>query len=446
MTQQLFETVYEALKNKSFTKLGEKLTNVHPADIADIYEDLSAKYRMQLLDITPEKIDAKVLQFLESSYKNEVVKYLGIDHFEKSLRELSSEDIIELSETLDPREKSQLISITSKTHNEITSVLEKYNKDSIGRNMTLDFIAVPHSWTVDKTISHIKLQNKSSEDYSEIFIVNELLNPIGVITIANLICADRNLLIDKIASHNILTINADLDKEKAYDLFSKYHFAYIPVVENSGRIVGVLKADDILKIIEDETTEDYLRLGGVFEASISDNFWNSSLRRLQWLVISLLNALFSPLIINLFQNSIQQVISLAVLMPIVSSIGGNIGMQTVSVVVKAFSSNQLREKQFIKIALKEAAIGSINGLILGILLGILTGIHFNNAALGVVLAASMLFCATWGAFAGAVLPILFEKLGYDAALCSAPLVTMMMDISGYSIFLGLATLFMKSIS
>ncbi len=446
MTHQIFETIYDTLKNKSFTKLDRKLKNCHPADIADIYEDLGSKYRFQLLDIIPEKIDAKVLCFLECPYKNEVVKYLGINHFKKSLHELSGEDIIKLLETLDPREKSQLIDITSKIHKKAINVLEKYTKDSIGRNMSLDFFAVPHCWTVDKVMSYVKTQNKLSEDCSEIFIVNDSLNPIGIVTISNLICAEKDILIDKIANHNILTINAELDKEEAYDLFSKYRFPYIPVVENSGRIVGVLRSGDILKIIETEVTEDYLKLGGISESNISDNVLYNSLKRLQWLLVSLLNALFSPLIINLFQNSIKQAVSLAVLMPIVSSIGGNIGMQTVSVVINAFSFNKLREKQSIKIVIKEACIGSINGLLLGALLGTLASVHFNNVALGIILAASMFFCATWGAFIGAILPILFEKLGYDAALCSAPLTTMIMDISGYSIFLGLATLFIKSIS
>ncbi|MDR1907718.1 MAG: magnesium transporter [Holosporales bacterium] len=435
------QKVRSLLGSGSTVELRNQLANLHSADIADLYEDLSRAYRKKLLHAVPDMIDANVLLHLEKPYKSDVIELLGADHFMPSLRSLAHEDLFELIKSLEPQHQMCFMVI----HNARKDALElwdKYVEDSVGRSMSLDFLLIPQSWTVENAISYIKSLNELSASCVEVFTVNDSLNPVGVIPLATLITADKQELVKDIANYDIITVNANLDKEKAYVLFSKYHSLVLPVVENSGKMVGVLRADDILKIAEEEATEDYMKLGGLSEWKVNSPLWYTCFTRLRWLSVSILNALFSPCIIYLFQDSIQQVISLATLMPIVGSIGGNVGVQTVSVVIKAFSSEQLREQRFFKIILKEAAVGSINGLAIGIFLGTMAGFWFKSATLGAVLAAATFSCSTWAAVSGALLPIVFDKLGFDASLSSGPLVTTITDVSGFVIFLGLATLFM----
>ncbi|MDR2107090.1 MAG: magnesium transporter [Holosporaceae bacterium] len=440
VNEAAFNFFRNAPDSVSAKELREKLADLHPADIADLYEDLGDARRKKFLDAIPDMINAEVLLHLEDTCKSEVIKQLGTDHFRPSLDVLQSEEIIELIESLAPREQMYFMNIIRNTRRDALNLLTEYSEDAVGRSMSLSFLSVPYSWTVEEAIAYIKSRNVA-DDCSEIFIANDMQNPVGVIPISTLIAAGKEEILKDIASYDIITLNANLDQEKAYALFSKYRFLHIPVVEKSGKMVGVLRADDVLKIAEEEAKEDYLKLGGLSEGAIADPFWKACFTRLRWLSVSILNAIFSPLIIYLFRDSIQQTISLATLMPIVGSIGGNIGVQAVSVVIKAFSSERLREQKHLKIVLKEAGIGSINGLVIGTFFGISAGIWFGSAILGIVLAAAMFFCSVWAAFTGALLPVVFDRLGYDSALSSGPLVTAVTDISGFVIFLGLAALF-----
>jgi magnesium transporter len=439
MNKKTLSIVCDALQNGEAEKLHQELAKAHPADIADLYEDLSGKYRMKFLDIGSNMIDSKVLKYLSDAYRGEVIKYLGVVHFKESLREWHSDNIVELMESIDPYEQMQMIKAIGDTHRLAIDTFTKYKKDSVGRNMSLDFILVPGFWTVEKTIFYIKSLDDVSSSCAEVFIVDDSISPVGIVSMSAIISSDKGEIIDKIANHDdIITINANADKEEAYASFSKYKFLHMPVVEDSGRMVGILRADDILKIVEEEVTEDYLNLGGVHQKEVSGSVALACFMRLRWLSVSLINALFSPMIIHLFQDSIQKTISLATLMPIVGSIGGSIGIQAVSVTIKAFSSEHLRERQLLKTGFKEMMIGSVNGLLFGIFLGILAMFSFGSGILGVVLGASMFFCATWAACVGAFLPIIFHKLGYDVALSSGPLVTTITDVSGFFIFLSIA--------
>lgn len=442
INKKTFNAIYNSLRTNADKKIKEYLSKRHPADIADLIEDLNYRYRQKLLDIAPEAIDATVLLRLEGGFKSEVIRYLGVEHFRKSINKLQEEDIIELIESLSPSEQLQLMKIIPNSHQVAVDLLLEYEEDSIGRSMSLDFISIPNSWTIGKALEYIRNHNDLSENCSEIFIVNEAYNPIGIVALTALISTEPSELISNIVNYDIITVNSNSDQEKAYALFNKYHFAYLAVVDNIGRMVGVLRADDILKIVEEEVTEDILKLGGAPEESENLSFFWNCFARLRWLSVSIINAIFSPIVISLFANKIQQVISLAALMPIVGSIGGNIGVQTVSVVIKAFSSKQIREEQYFQIILKESMIGLINGCIIGIFLGIMTFFWLKDVSVSVILAAAMLFCSTWAAFIGALMPIVFEKLGFDVALSSGPLVTTITDVSGYTIFLGLATIFL----
>ncbi|MDR0968120.1 MAG: magnesium transporter [Holosporaceae bacterium] len=431
---------FAALRKGDGDKLRKILKDRHPADIADFYEDLSPKYRMKALAIIPQAIDAEVLKYLENPYKSEVVEHLGAERFRDSIRRLQDEDVVKLVESLYPNEREQMMKIVDSTRGAAADILARYEEHSVGRGMSLDFVAIPHSWNVKNAIQYIKSQKKTLENCSEAFVVDDSFKPIGIISLATLISANLNALVADIAD-DVITVNANANQEEAYALFGKYRFAHMPATDDSGKMIGVLGAEDILKIAEEEISEDYLKLGGAFDEEDDGSFYKSCFARFKWLAISLANSIFSPIVISLFQKSIQKTIYLAALMPIVGSLGGNIGAQAASVMVRDFSSKRLRERHLYRKALREAAMGSANGIIFGAVLGAFSFLCYGDFRVSIVLATAMFFCASWAAFIGALLPIAFDKLGYDAALSSIPLVTTITDVSGYALFLGLAAIF-----
>jgi magnesium transporter len=441
--RQMFHTLHDAIADGNIDELKELFKDLHPGDIADFYEDLNEKYRVKMADLLPQVLDAAVLKYLEAPYKNELIKHLGIEHFRDSIRLLQDDEVIELIESIHPREQIRMMKIISSTHRSAADILARYGEESVGRSMSLDFVTVPHFWTVKEALMYLKSQDDVPENCSEVFVADDSFRPLGVVALASLISAEKNRSILEILDSDIITVNADSDREKAYALFGKYRFSHMPVTDNAGTMIGVLRAEDILRIAEEEIAEDYLQLGGISHHAEKHSFIKSCFERLKWLAVSLLNSLFSPLVISLFRDSIQHSVCLAVLMPVVGSLGGSVGVQTASLMVKDFSSGRLRAQHFYRKLMREAAVGAVNGIILGAVLGVFSFLWYGNFAVSAVLAAAMFFCASWAALIGALLPIVFDIFGYDAALSSGPLVTTITDISGYALFLGLAAMFVK---
>lgn len=440
--------VFNIVNNKTYSddlkinKIKQILDGKHPADISDLIEDLDSASRCRFFKLTPEIINARVLVNLVNPYRNKTIAYFGLDHFQKTVHLLKKDELIELVEQLQVNERKKFIEMLPKRMKSMVKFLIAYPETSVGRNMSFDFILVPESYSVEETLTYIKQNKEIPDSCSEVFVEDVEHKLTGLISLTRLLKSDKKKLLKDIESPDIVEIRATDDQEVAHNLFNKYHFVRIPVVDKNDHMIGLIRAADLIDIAQEEITEDLNQLVGAENEEINAPIFLSCIQRLRWLSLAVINTLLSPFIISLFQSAIQQIVALAVLMPISGALGGNIGIQTASVIIKSLSMDEFREDKYFYIIKKETIIGALNGLVIGLVLGMTVFFWFEEWKLALTLCGAMAFCATWSSFIGVTLPIVSHKFGYDSSLSSGPIITTITDASGYVVFLGIAYLWL----
>lgn len=436
-----FQNVRELLDQNAHLPLLTLLQDMHIADIADVIEDLNPTEREKFIIYAGSFIDAELLFNLKESFRQQVLDQLGFQHFKGSISQLSNEDIFTLIETFDEHTQDQFLNFLPIKRKKIIKLFLTYPESSVGRYMSVDFITLsPHN-SVQEALNIAKLKPDLPENFSEFIIVDNFYHPIGIVFLKDLFSASLDSPLSEYMITDIMPIHYSIEKEEASSLFSKYKNICSPVISDNKEVVGILRSDDILEIVFEEVSAGILNVGGMPLHNTPSSFWKGCFVRLRWIAVTVINASFSPLVIDCFQDVIQNVISLAVLMPLVASIGGVVGIQTVSVMIKEFAEGS-RTKKFLKSILRESAMGFINGIVIGALLGTAAAFFFHNVKLGSVLFIAMFFSMTWAAFIGAALPVISSKLGFDSTLSSGPIVTTITDVSGFAFFLSLAKIFL----
>lgn len=436
--------VFNVINNKTYSndlkidKITGILEGKHPADISDVIEDLDSKSRLIFFELTPYLVDARVLVNLVNPYRCKTIAFFGLEHFGKTAYLLKKDELIDLVEYLNVSERKKFIEMLPSKIKSRVKFLIAYPENSVGRNMSFDFVLLPERFSVEEAISYIKQNKDIPDSCSEVFIEDEDHKLTGLISLTRLIKSEKKKLLKEMESPDLIEINATDDQEVAHNLFNKYHFVRIPVVDKNDHMIGLIRAADLIDIAQEEITEDFSQFVGAENEEINAPIIYTCFQRLRWLSLAVVNTLLSPFIISLFQESIRQIVSLAVLMPISGALGGNIGIQTASVIIKSLSLEELREEKYGKVIKRETLIGALNGLVIGLVLGVTVLFWFNDWKLSVTLCGAMAFCATWSSFIGVFLPLISYKLGYDSSLNSGPLITTITDVSGYVVFLGLA--------
>jgi len=425
-------------------KIYHILSNKHPADISDVIEDLDSDSRQVFFKLVPQLVNSQVLVNLVNPYRTKTIAFFGLEHFKKSVQLLKKDELIKLVEQLNVKERNRFIDMMPKKMKTIVKFLMAYPENSVGRNMSFDFILVSENLSVEDALKYIKEKKETPDSCSEIFIENDEYKLTGLISLTRLLKSHKKKKLKDIESPDIVEIAATDDQEIAHNLFNKYHFVRIPVVDDNNHMIGLIRSADLIDIVQEEITEDFTQLTGTSEDDeINTSLLSGCFNRLRWLSFAIINTLLSPFIISMFQNTIQQTVALAVLMPIAGALGGNIGIQTASVIIKAFSTEEFRSEQYPNVIKKEILMGIFNGLIIGLLLGVTVLFWFNDFKLSMLLCGTMVFCAAWASFIGVSLPITFYHFGYDSSLSSGPLITTITDVSGYVVFLGLAHIFLS---
>ncbi len=425
-------------------KISRILENKHPADISDVIEDLDSDSRLTFFRLTPQLVDSRVLVNLVNPYRTKTVAFFGLEYFKKSVHLLEKTELIELVEQLNVKERKKFIEMMPKKTKAIVKFLMAYPENSVGRNMSFDFILVSENLSVEEALKYIKEKKETPDSCSEIFTEDDEHKLTGLISLTRLLKTNKKKKLKDIESPDIIEISATDDQEVAYNLFNKYHFVRLPVVDANNHMIGLIRSADLIDIAQEEITEDFNQLAGTSEDDEIDSpLIPNCFKRLRWLSFALINTLLSPFIISLFQETIKQTVALAVLMPIAGALGGNIGIQTASVVIKAFSTEEFREKQCSKLIRNETFMGIFNGFVIGLLLGLTVFFWFHDFKLSLLIFGTMVFCATWSSFIGVSLPVMFYRFGYDSSLSSGPLITTITDVSGYVVFLGLAHIFVN---
>ena len=421
-------------------KLFEYLKDLHNADIADIIQNLDEVKRLEFVNIIRDVFDPEILTYLNESIREEILDSLDIKKLATNASELDVDDAVDVVEDLE--ESDQEVFLSNISENERILIKEglNYPEDSAGRLMQRKFVAVNEKWNVGNAIDYLRQETDSlPEDFYDIFLINEKNEVKGIVPLGRLMSSNRNINLNNIKNKENRIINVFTDQEEVAYQFNKYAMVSAPVVDENNIIIGSITVDDVVDVIEEEREEDILKLGGVGQADIYNAVIDTTKSRFSWLLVNLLTAVIASIVIGFFQASIEKVVALAVLMPIVASMGGNAGTQTLTVSVRAIATKELTTSNALKIIIKETFVGGINGIIFAIIIGLLSSYWFSDDLLGLVIAMAMILNLIIAGFAGILIPITLNKFKIDPALASGVILTTITDVIGFLSFLGLAS-------
>ena len=421
-------------------KLIELMEPLHPADIADLLEQINAFDRSRLIRLYGMEFDGDILSELDESIREDVIAVLTPQVLTQAVRDLDSDDVVDLIEDMEDAQQEVILGALEDTDRAAIQQSLSYPEYSAGRLMQREVVMAPEHWTVGEAIDH--LRNTPEEDlpdqFYHIIMVDPRLHPVGNITLGKLMRSKRVTPLTDLLEETFQIIPAMRDEGEVAYAFNQYHLISAPVVDDEGRLIGVITIDDAMAVLDEEHEEDILRLAGVGEGSLSDRVVETTKQRLPWLAVNLVTAIAASMVISQFEAAIAQIVALAVLMPIVASMGGNAGTQSLTVAVRAIATKDLTGSNVWRVIRRECLVGLINGLIFAAVMGVVGLIWFGSPALGYVIAAAMVVNMVVAGLAGTGIPILLEKAGVDPALASGAFVTTVTDVVGFFAFLGLA--------
>ena len=411
---------------------------LHPADVADLFELLDRDDRRALASMVAGELDGEVLAEMNDFVRDELMDALEPEEVAELAGQLDTDDAVALIEDLEADEQQAVLEAMEPDERAAIEEALSFPEESAGRIMRRDFVAVPEHWNVGKLIDYLRGQEELTTDFWEIYVVDPQMKPVGTILLAWVLRAPRGIALGDLMQREQTLIPVEMDQEEVALRFQKYALITAAVVDPSGRLVGMITVDDIVHIIQEEAGEDALLLSGAGEGDINEPVRDSYRARVRWLAANLVTALVASTIIAFFGAAIEQMVALAVLMPIVASIGGNAGTQTMAVAVRALAMNQLTRSNTWRTIWREIRVALLNGVTIALLLGVGAALVFANPLLGAVIAVAMLINIVVAGLSGVVVPILLERAKQDPAVSSSVFVTMITDSMGFLVFLGLA--------
>jgi magnesium transporter len=409
-------------------------------DLADLIELLEAPERVRAVHLIGPGFDPEVFSELDASVRDQLAEDLPNEVLARVVTALDTDDAAYVLESLEEADKQDVLAQMPSGDRAALEKNLEYPEETAGRLMQTDFVAVPQFWTVGHVIDHMREADELPETFSDIFVIDPAFRVLGSVDLSRLLRSKRHVNIASIMDSDRHVVLATADQEEMARQFERYDLKSVPVVDANERLVGVVTVDDVVEVIEEETEEDMLRLSGVGDESLADAVLPTVRSRFLWLFINLGTALLASSVIKLFDASISEMVALAVLMPIVASMGGNAGTQTMTVAVRALATRDLGPGNRARVITREACVGLANGLVFGLLMGLVVLAWFGVGKLGLVIASAMLFNLVAAALAGILIPLAIERLGFDPAVSSGVFVTSVTDVVGFFAFLGLATL------
>jgi magnesium transporter len=433
------DRVSQAIKGHDGATLRRLVGDLHEADLGDVLQALDQDEREQIVRLMGNDFDWVALTEVDDTVRSEILESISNEQIAEAVRELDSDDAVEIIGDLDEEDRAEVLAELPLAERIALERRLDYPEESAGRRMTTHFIAVPPFWTVGQTIDFMREDSRLPEEFTELYVVDPSFNFLGTVPLDKLLRSKRPTKIDEIMAEAKHSVEATDDQEDVARLFERYNLLSVGVVDEAGRLVGVITIDDIVDIIEEEADEDIKRLAGVGDEEISEGVFSIVRLRSSWLLVNLLTAFLSASVISLFEDTIERIAILAMLFPIVAGLGGNAGTQTLTVTVRALATQQLNPGNTWRLIGREALVGICNGIVLGCVTGLLVGIIFDRPELGLVIAGGMLANQTVAALVGIIIPLALDRLGVDPAVASSIFVTAMTDATGFFAFLALAT-------
>ncbi|WP_299322821.1 magnesium transporter [Parasphingopyxis sp.] len=431
-------SVVNSLESGDDEAARELAGRLHPADIADLFEQVDRDQRADLAAVLSEMLDGEVLAEMNDFVREALVDELDNIQVADLAANLETDDAVAIIEDMVASDQREVLEALEPDDRAAIEEALTYPEESAGRVMQRELVAVYENMSVGDVIDFLRQNQEDTMDFWEIFVVDTAHHPVGTCALSWILRTPRHFSISDVMKREQTLIPVDMDQEEVALRFQKYGLISAAVVDDAGRLVGMITVDDIVDIISEEAGEDILRLSGAGEGDINQPIGEAYSGRVRWLIANLGTALVASFVIALFGAAIEEMVALAILMPIVASIGGNAGTQTMAVAVRALAINELTRSNTWRTIRQELAVALLNGTTIAILIGIGAALVFSDWALGGVIAAAMLINIVIAGLAGVFVPVILERLKQDPAVASSVFVTMITDSVGFLAFLGLA--------
>ena len=444
-SQARFDELVRLLEFGTDAELNDHLESFHHSDLADAFGLLDRPLRKRLVQSVKLELDPDLLFELEDHLRKEVTDSLTPEEVAEVITEMDSDEAVQVLEDMEEDERAEVLSSVPKEEREDIEIGLAFPEDSAGRRMQTDVVSVGTNWTVGQTIDYLREESDLPEEFLDLFVVDEDARPVGIISLSRILRSPRNTLMREIADDTQVLIPAETLQEEVALLFEKYDLTTAGVVDTSGKLLGMITVDDVMEVAREEFEEDVLLLGGVGEENMDDGVLQSSAKRFAWLLVNLFTAVLASLVIRLFDATIEQMVALAVLMPIVASMGGNAGTQTLTITVRALATKELTSFNTMRAIRKELMVGVLNGILFALISGVATIFIFgdgqdSSVLLGGIIAGAMIINMIVAGLSGIILPVVLDRAGADPAVASGVFVTTVTDVVGFFAFLGLASL------
>ena len=434
----------QKIKDNDTAFLDKTLKELHPADSADLIENLIPENRVKLIELEGFNIDPEIFIELNESIRSDIFILLSIESIVNILKHLESDNALQILEKLDNNKKTQVLDKLPPKDRFLLEEGLSYPKDSAARIMQREFAAIPSDWLVGQTIDYLRENKDLPEEFLEIFVVDNNFKPMGTVSSSKVLRTSRETKMNTIMREMPVLISVNMDKEEVGHVFENYNLFSAGVVNKDNKLVGMITGDDVFTVLKEEAEEDVLRLAGVGDEEITDTVLKKTKRRFTWLLLNLFTALIATWVISIFGATIEQMVALAFLMPIVASMGGNAGMQTLAVTIRAIASKEISSSNINSIITKEFIIGVLNGIIFAFITGAIVHLWFKDMNLTILISVAMILNMMVAGLFGILVPITLKKFNIDPAIASSVFVTTITDVIGFLSFLGLGAYFFYS--
>ena len=440
LTRDFVRRVRDGLEAGETDRVYELVEGLHPADVADLFELLDSDERPALAKAISDLMGSEVFAELNDHVRELLVEALPAGEVADIAEQLDTDDAVAMLEDLDEEDQQAVLAEMEPEDRAAIEAALSFPEESAGRLMSRDFVAVPEHMTVGHLIDFLREGRELTNEFWEVFIVDTRFHPLGTCQLSWILRTPRHIALTDVMKRDQTLIPVDMDQEEVALRFQKYALISAAVVDDDGRLVGQITVDDVVHIIQEEAGEDVLLLSGAGDGDINEPIRESYISRVRWLIANLLTALLGATIISSFGGAIEKLVALAALSPMVASIGGNAGTQTMAVTVRALATNQLTRANTGRILWREMRVAMLNGVTVAALIGIATALVFGNSLLGAVIATAVLVNIVTAGLAGVLVPVMLDRFDQDPAVASSVFVTMITDSMGFFAFLGLAVL------
>ena len=442
LNSEFVNTIIQAVQDGRRDTFLTMIEELHEADVADLLEQISYENRISLLTMWGEEIDLDFLGELEEKIRDEVVHQVPLKKIIQTLAGKEVDEIVHFLKDLDQALIDRIIYTLDEPNQTAVQMAFEYPEDTAGRLMQKRMVKVPEGWNVGETIDYLRKRTNLPVDFYHVILINPTMEPVGQVPLGRLMASQREVELVTIQEEDFRTILDTQDQQDVAYTFNHYHMISAPVINSDRKLVGVITMDDAMGVLDEEAEEDLLHLGGVSDESLTDRVWGIIFQRFPWLFVNLLTAILASYVIFHFSNTIEAIVALAVLMPIVASMGGNAGTQSLTVAVRAIATKDLTDSNSWRVVKRESLVGLINGVIFAFIIGCVGYYWYGQYTLGLVLGAAMIITMLVAGLSGILVPMGLKLAKVDPAVASSVFVTTLTDVVGFLAFLGLAAAFL----